>query len=303
MTSKQFVQESRTVNYADNIPKTKVIHLDLTSNSLGFPKAVSRRFKLELLEGMEKYPLTPELSELKLAIATKSRLHESQILLTSGADQGIEISLTHLLKPGNRIGILVPTFPRFQIVAETLCGAKVQHFLSLTNIPTECKVVALCTPNNPTTEELNQEELRAIIMANSSIWFLIDAVFADFGSWDPASFIKNLPNVIVLKSLSKSFGLSGLRVGWIESQKQNIQELRKGISPFRVPLICQKLALGALTDHKHILNSIKFFSEEFDWIQKKLTDNVFRKSNVPFFYLKQILQKKQSKCCLKKGSV
>ena len=90
-------------------------------------------------------------------------------------------------------------------------------------------------------------------------------------------------NVIVLKSLSKSFGLPGIRVGWIESQNGNIKVLREGVSPFRVPFVCQKIALEAMKDSEHITKTKDFLSKEFAKIKGEFNSKVVRESEVPFF--------------------
>ncbi len=113
--------------------------------------------------------------------------------------------------------------------------------------------------------------------------FFIDGVFAEFSTQNVSSLIAEFDNVIVIKSLSKVFGLPGLRVGWIESQKQNLGILRHGISPFRVPLVCQEIALAALRDTDHAARTLRFLSTEFNKIQQALGKNAVRKSNVPFF--------------------
>ena len=233
---------------------------------------------------VQRYSEPAELAELKQALAQHACIKEEQLMLTCGADQAIEIVLTHLLSPKETIAVLAPTFSRFEIVAQKLCDAKVVLFTDIRTIP-DCKIVLVCTPNNPTTEEVDISLLEEAIINNPDKMFVIDSVFADFGQNNVSKLVGKFCNVVVLKSLSKNFGLAGLRVGWIESQKENIALLRKGVSPFRVPLLNQKIALAALNDKKHVGKTIKFLADEFRKIKNTLGDKAVRKSNVPFFML------------------
>lgn len=277
-TKMSVMRNGRLRNYATALPPEARIKLDLTINPIGCPDILDALCKAELT----RYPEPAELPELVQMLAKRSNLQPGQIMLTAGADQAIEILLTHLLERHVRLGILVPTFPRFEIVAKTICDAEIVHFRSLQELPRNCQVIFLCTPNNPTTEELDMGELEQAIGAHPEITFLIDAVFEDFGSYSVSPLIR-FSNVAVIKSLSKSFGLPGLRVGWIESQQENIKMLHQGISPFRVPLLCQRIVLQAMSEKEHIQRTITFLSQEFAKIKEEFGACVIRKSNVPFF--------------------
>lgn len=255
--------------------------MDLTTNPLGFPKRISNfRFNPK---DISHYNEPSELVELTEAIAKHSGIKEEEVMLTAGGDQAIEIVLTHVLERGDIIGILMPTFPRFEIVARRLCNAEVIPFRNLKDISRDCKVIFICTPNNPTTKELEFNELAGAIRENKETFFIIDSIFADFGKNKVSKLINRFDNLAVLKSLSKPFGIPGLRIGWIESRKENIELFRRGISPFRVPHICQRMALEVLKDKNHVKKTIKFLKKEFKKIKKELRNRVVRESNVPFF--------------------
>lgn len=268
--------------YASERAAGAKIRLDLTINPLGWPRGIENIINSAGPSDFANYSEPPELDELKERLAERSGVHPGQIMLTAGADQAIEIALSHILNPKDKIGIVVPTFPRFEIVARKLCDAEVVQFRSLKEIQ-DCKAVCLCTPNNPTTDELDPGELEEVIRKNPETFFIIDAVFSDFGGNDFSFLVGKFDNVAVLKSFSKSFGLPGIRVGWIESREENIRAFMQGVSPFRVPTICQKIALEALKDGNHIKKSIEFTSREFKRIKGEFGEKVLRNSNVPFF--------------------
>lgn len=270
-------------NYAQRNRHAPQIALDLTSNPLGCPKGAARVAARMDAEAMLNYPRPPEMPELLAEIAKRSGIGKDEVMVTAGADQAIEIVLTHLLDEGDALGVLAPTFPRFEIVGRALCGAKIRLFHGMEELPKNCKAVCVCTPNNPTTDEIGMEKLADAIRSNPKTFFVVDSVFAEFGRQKASVLVKKFHNVAVLKSVSKSFGLPGLRVGWIESQKGNIEKFKIGATPFRVPVLSQKIALAALADRAHIMKTKKFLAREFRKISFALGERVCRKSDVPFF--------------------
>lgn len=259
------------------------IKLDLTTNPLKPNVDISKFLENINIEDLHLYPEKPELPALKKEIAKSARLKPENIMLTVGADQGIEIVLTHLLEPNDIVAIKIPTFPRFEIVAKRLCNAKVKFFKNLEKIP-KAKVVVLCSPNNPTTEEIEKKTLVKILKTHKDKMFILDAVFSEFGTWDPSNLVNKFDNLIVLESLSK-ISLAGMRLGFISSSKRNIELLKIGISPFRVPIISQKVALEAMKHKSHVKKTKKFLKKEWEFIKKNLPE-VKRKTNVPFFLVK-----------------
>ncbi len=164
------MENSGLINYAEKRTQAR-IRLDLTANPLGPPEAVANALQKLTVEDCSKYPEPAELSELVGQLALRSGIEPDQIMLTCGADSAIEIILTHILNSTDTLGIRTPAFPRFEIVARMLCGATIVQFNDIEHIPS-CHAVCLCTPNNPTTEELDVAALRTAMQKNPKTWFL-----------------------------------------------------------------------------------------------------------------------------------
>src|SRR3989338_3020546 len=258
------------------------IKLDMTANPIQPEINWNEVIKFST-EELRKYPNNSELYELKREIARDHKIDTNSIMVTTGADDAIEIILLHLLNPKDKIGIHIPTFPRFLIVAKQLCDADVITFKNINDIP-ESKVVVLCTPNNPTTKEISRGDLIKLLEENQNKMFVIDCVFSDFGRFDPTSMIKKFDNLIVIKSTSK-IGIAGVRVGFIISKRKNIRSLREGISPFSVSLVNQKIAFEAIKDKEHMKKSLNFLKKEWSFIKRKMPE-AERETNVPFFLVK-----------------
>ncbi len=281
---KESLQKETVKNYIEDKEKIR-IRLDVVSNPLGASKKVMDFLHHVSLEDISKYPDLSLSWELKERIALANKVRSKNILLTAGADHAIEVVLTHILSPKEKIGIHIPTFPRFEIVAKKLCNAEIIFFTNLASIP-NAKVIMLCSPNNPTTEEIPKQILTGLLKQHKNKLFVIDAVFSDFGTWNPAELIEEFENLIVIKSFSKSFGIPGARVGSVAAQEPIIHLLTQGISPFFVSALSQKIASLSLEDKEHIEFTKIFLEKEFIKLKAVFENKLTRKANVPFFLMK-----------------
>jgi len=279
---KSFISSNENL-YIEKVPKKCKINLNLTTNPLG-PGINYEKMRFQK-SYIENYNEPGEMKELKLKISECESTSEKNIMITAGADQALEILLSHCLSENECVGIHEPTFSRFEIYAKNLCGARILHFKSLKNIP-PCKVIVLCSPNNPSTVELKYDEIRKILENNPDTAVIVDNVFFGYGKENLSSLVKEFGNLFLIKSFSKLYGLPGLRVGWIESREENISKLEIGISPFRASYLNQFIALKSLENPKHIQKSLEYVRAEFSKIKSELKDRVVRESNVPFFLFK-----------------
>ncbi len=259
------------------------IRLDLSINPLGPPPTVKRFLEKLDFSNIQRYPEPCQLPELKREAADFFGVNTEDIMITSGADQAIEVALSHLLNPGDKIAIQNPTFPRFEIVAKNLCDA---FTIDFTNQIPESKVVVLCTPNNPTTQEISRETIITILENNPDKMIIIDNVFGSFGKEKIDDLVNKFGNLIILKSLSKDFGLAGMRIGFILSKQENIGILENGIAPFRVPTFIQNIATEALKDRNHLEKTKGFLKGEIGFIKSELGDLVIQETVLPFFLFK-----------------
>ncbi len=219
------------------------------------------------------------------AIASRESLSPSQVWLVQGADHAIELVLNRFLIPGSRLGILVPCFPRFEIVAATIPAVDVQYFSSMDSIPADLSMAVLCTPCNPTTDELSEVEVRHLLKSSPDTLFCIDAVFSWYGSWNPAVLCREFDNVIVLKSYSK-IGLAGLRMGYVVAPAEILAELRVGRSPFMVSAVSQQIGLAVEQSLSTLDDIHRWIREQMSGLRSSFGDRIGHGSPVPFYTLK-----------------
>ena len=156
----------RTHYFERLIPKPKLA-LDLTT--LPFTPELKLDFGTG---GMFRHYSRGVDGGLVRAISELEAVGPETVMVTSGADMGLEIGLTHLLDPGDDVGIMAPAFPRFAQITSELCGARARFFTSMDKVP-KAKVIVINTPNNPSTKIIMKNYLTENYFFSSSLTVLI----------------------------------------------------------------------------------------------------------------------------------
>ena len=245
----------------------------------------------------QKYAEPPEDPVLLRRLADYEGIPEENLMLTPGADIAIELVYRQFMDSGDSACVLIPTFPRFEIVLSTIAGVNIDFRRSISEILENYKLVCLCTPNNPTTKQLDEAELIQFIKKNPDTLVCIDSVFERYGDFSLGELCTKFKNLIVLKSFSK-IGLAGIRLGYIISHPENIHYLKVGQSPFPVPLLIQKIGIQILNQ----INKLDLFdqsvSESFHQIKSAFKGSIIRESRVPFYLLKCSLDSTEASALL-----
>jgi len=182
----------------------------------------------------------PELRENIAALYTACTA--SNVLVTVGAIEANYNAIHTLLQPGDEMAIMLPNYMQIWGVAKNH-GLKINPFhlceadgwqvdldeLKQTVTP-QTKLIAVCNPNNPTGYILTQEEMNAIIRAAESVgaWILSDEVYTGaerIKNEETPSFFGRYDKVIAVGSMSKAYGLPGLRVGWAVGPKDITEKI------------------------------------------------------------------------------
>ncbi len=206
--------------------------------------------------GLNRYP-DPYQRKLKARIAALKDVRVEQLILGKGSDEAIDLILRIFCEPGkDEIITLDPTYGMYQVSAaiQDIAVQKVPLSKSfelsansvLNALNSNTKVIFLCTPNNPSGNDLDHEEIKKIITQFSGI-VVIDEAYIDFT--DASSFINNLnnhANLIVLQTFSKAWGMAALRLGMAFASPQVIRYFNKVKAPYNLNLLVQKEALMRL---------------------------------------------------------
>jgi histidinol-phosphate aminotransferase len=283
------------------------IFLDANENSLGSP----------LTKWYNRYP-DPLQWEVKKKISAIKGTPAEHIFLGNGSDEAIDLLFRAFCEPGmdnvvicpptygmyevsaniNNIGLKkVPPTPDFQIDLDAMEGA----------IDRNTRIIWLCSPNNPTGNSLNREDIE-IILNNFEGLVVIDEAYINFSR--QRSFIPELseyPNLVILQTMSKAWGLAALRIGMAFASKEIIEVINRIKPPYNISQAAQDLVLQALDHVDEVNNMIRILVEE----RKKLEESLLElpqviqvyPSDANFLLVKTIDAKGLYKYLVEKGVV
>lgn len=223
------------------------IFLDANENSFGSP----------LDEDHNRYP-DPLQLELKDKISKIKGLPVQNIFLGNGSDEAIDILFRAFCEPGkDNVIVCPPTYGMYEVAAnindvevkkvnltpeEFQLDAKNIKFA----INKDTKLIFICCPNNPTGNGMQWDDIRGLLENFEGI-VVVDEAYINFASYRTLiAELLNFPNLVILQTLSKAWGLAGLRVGMAFASEQIIDIFNKIKPPYNVNSVSQKLALEAL---------------------------------------------------------
>ena len=233
------------------------ILLDANENSLGSP----------LTKWYNRYP-DPYQQKLKEKLAFVKQIAANQIFIGNGSDECIDILFRTFCEPGkDNIIICPPTYPMYEVSANINDIAiqkapllsdyqlNLAHIEQLVNPNT--KIIWICSPNNPTGNSLDRIDIETILNHFEGI-VVVDEAYINFSK--QKSFIQSLidyPNLVVLQTLSKAWGLAGLRLGMCFASPHIIGYMNKVKAPYNINIVTQELALQALEEVGQVNDMIK----------------------------------------------
>ncbi len=219
---------------------------------------------------IREYPLE-QLDRLYLELARYTGVNEKFIGIGSGSDQIIELLLSTLGKDC-RATVFTPTFSYFINRCE-LHGIKVDEIPLDKNFELDLKpflksaeksdIVYLCSPNNPTGNQIDKKTINKVIESLEDKLILVDEAYSDFADYSLSDSATKRDNVIVLRTLSKAFGLAGARVGYMITNEKLADLFRTTIqSPYPVSTLSLTIAAGVLEKSDFVKNTINEIKNE-----------------------------------------
>lgn len=270
-------------SYGSRSPAT--CDLSLVSGPYIWHDEVSGAVAHDLDALVSRYPLPNQDPTLLQLLSRHDGVEPDWIWLAPGADVAIEVILRQFLGAGDQMAMLCPGFPRFEVIADTIEGVTTTRHLSIETLPVAARLIVLCTPCNPTTEEIPLARLRALIGSKPDTMFCIDGPFDWYGSEPLACLVREFPNVMLIKSFSK-IGLAGLRLGYVLARPETLKIMVLGQSPFTVPALIQQIGLAVAQRFDRIPEILQRVEERWQPLQQAFGDHAIRRSPVPFYLLK-----------------
>lgn len=219
-----------------------------------------------------RYP-DPLQLELKAAISKVKGVPAANIFLGNGSDEAIDLPYRCFCEPGiDNVVAIEPTYGMYKVCADinnteyrpVLLDENYQitaeRLLAATDAHT--KLIWLCSPNNPTGNTLQREEIVKVIEAFEGL-VIVDEAYSDFSSQKPLRHeIAKYPNLIVLNTMSKAWGCAAIRLGMAFASEEIIAIFNKVKYPYNVNQLTQQQALQALKDPFEVDKWVKLLLEE-----------------------------------------
>ena len=301
--------------YSMSKPNLNILDFSSNINPLGSPPKVQKALKNQL-KTLQIYP-DPNSIKLRKNLQNYTRVPYSQIVIGNGATEIIYNFCIAFLSKKTPVLIPVPTFGEYEVAAK-LASAKVEFYKTMdltkdldefiSKLPRNgCTFI--CNPNNPTGFLLSKKFLKKIITSakkKNTIVFL-DESFIELvpdNSESVVNLVKKYDNLFVLRSLTKSFGLAGIRIGYGIGTKKLVSVLNKIKIPWNVSGLAQHAASIAISNPTYLTQTKKIIKTELIYLKKNIsklknfecydstTNFILIKSKLKSSILKQKLLKK-----------
>lgn len=206
--------------------------------------------------GYNRYP-DPHQKELKSLLSEIKRVPAEKIFIGNGSDEAIDLLYRVFCVPGkDNVVAIAPTYGMYQVAASVNdieyrevqlnedFTLDIERFLS--KVDTNTKLLFLCSPNNPTGNRFVTKDI-LYLLENFMGIVIVDEAYIDFAVNDSiVSYIEKYENLVILQTLSKAFGLAGLRVGLAFACKEIIGYFNKVKYPYNVNVESQRIAMDVL---------------------------------------------------------
>jgi threonine-phosphate decarboxylase len=258
--------------------------LDFSSNisPIGTPLSVKKSIK----KNIDNIKYYPDFSSSTVISSLKKYTHleKSNLLVGNGAIEIIYNFCFAFLSKETKVLIPIPTFQEYE-TAVKLSNCQISYFKTMdlsenleqfiSKIPKN-GCIFICNPNNPTGKLLQKNQLLKIIKKAKKLSTLVfvDECFIEMvpeTNESVISYVKKYDNLFILRSLTKSFALPGIRIGYAASSKQIIKILQKIKIPWSVNSLAQNAANVALKNESHLVKSNLVIKKELNYLINKIS--------------------------------
>ncbi len=236
-------------------PKRTPVALDLTDNTnlWGVPPNAERVLREMSVSSITRYP-SLYAGDLKTALGEHLNVPAEMIVTGCGSDDVLDSAMRAFAAPGERVVSSVPSFAMVPIFARmndlewTGITERADHSLNVdAMLAHPAQVMYVCTPNNPTGTVTPLATLRQLAGSFAGV-LIIDEAYAEFSGESAVPLALEFPRVLVVRTMSKAFGLAGLRVGYAVGQPLLVHEVEKSRGPYKVSALSEQVATTAVRE-------------------------------------------------------
>jgi histidinol-phosphate aminotransferase len=229
---------------------------------------------------LNRYP-DPRQFRLKLTIAGLKKVPAERIFLGNGSDEAIDLLIRAFCEPGtDNIVSIKPTYGMYKVCAD-INGVEFREVLLnkdyqpdtdalLKQVDEHSKLMFLCSPNNPTSNCLNRNDIISVIEHFPGL-VIVDEAYIDFSTAETLTGeLDTYPNLVILQTFSKAWGMAGIRLGMAFAQREVIDILNRIKYPYNINSLTQQTALERLTRARKKDEWIQWILDQREYLQKEL---------------------------------
>ena len=232
--------------------------------------------------GINRYP-DPYQNELKERVSELKSIPKEKIFFGNGSDEVLDLVFRTFCEPGkDNVIICPPTYAMYKVLADInnieVKEIKLNNDFSLnTNriisvVDENTKLIILCSPNNPTGSSINKSDLE-LLLSNLNYIVLVDEAYIDFSDKGSAfDLIDKYPNLIICQTLSKAWGMAGIRIGMAFTSTEIVEILNKVKPPYNINTLSQQKALEGLKNKSLYFNILNMIHTQKILLTRKLKE-------------------------------
>lgn len=230
--------------------------------------------------GVNRYP-DPQQRHLKEVLALQKSIEAENILLGNGSDEVLDLLYRTFCEPGkDNVITLPPTYGMYKVLAGVNAVENREVMLRTNFQPdmgkiwdsasTNSKIIFLCSPNNPTGNIFSRDSITQLLQGFNGL-VVIDEAYIDFSS-EPGWLgqLNEYPNLVVIQTLSKAYGLAGIRLGICCASRNIIATINKIKPPYNVNELTQQRAMARVADQRSVTEEIARILEEREKLREAM---------------------------------
>jgi histidinol-phosphate aminotransferase len=226
------------------------IDLSDNSNQWGGPPTAERVMR-ESRESLARYPDTYS-RLLRNALAVYAGVDADNIVVGCGSDDVLDAAIRAFAEPGDKVAILdptfvmIPVFSRLNSLEPVMVPLTADYDVNVeAMLATKARIIYLCSPNNPTGKPLARASIEAILERAPGL-VMIDEAYAEFAGVNCVDLVAKYERLLIARTMSKAFGLAGLRIGYAIGSPSLIREVERSRGPYKVGRVAERAAVAAL---------------------------------------------------------
>jgi histidinol-phosphate aminotransferase len=283
---------ARTVDTTTAIDaQQEILKLDANETTIPPSPLVAARLEAAIQDGsVASYP-DPDAIAVRRRLAEYASRPVSQVLAFNGSDATLDCAVRALTVPGDRVCICSPCYDRFRVFAATY-GSAIDSIYSadpfapdidtlLDGVDDRTRMVYVSNPNNPTGRLYATEDLERLLRRLSHGVLLVDEAYYEFSGRTVAALLDQYDNLLITRSMSKAFGLAGVRAGYTLSSEAVAERLRRIWNGREMNVMAQLAAIAALDDFEYAARYVTAVLDAREWLTCELRTRGFDAISTP----------------------